>query len=95
MVASGEVHQSESPVKQKSKSKQVKDGKEHLTDNEGVACERKRDIEEGLKLEHLPDDLYVLHFDLSLFFICSCLYLQYLGSSPPIATNAASTFTSV
>ncbi|OWZ66542.1 hypothetical protein AYX15_02169 [Cryptococcus neoformans] len=57
MVASGEVHQSESPVKQKSKSKQVKDGKEHLTDNEGVACERKRDIEEGLKLEHLPDDL--------------------------------------
>lgn len=63
MVANGEADPGKSPVKRKAKSKQVKDCKEYFTDNEGVTCERKRDIEGGLKFEHLPDDLYVLRFD--------------------------------
>lgn len=62
MVANGEIDSEESPVKRKSKSKQVEGGKECFADNEDAAYERKRDIEEGLKFEHLPDDLYVLPF---------------------------------
>ncbi|XAO27662.1 hypothetical protein I312_106522 [Cryptococcus bacillisporus CA1280] len=57
MVAKGEIDSRESPVKRKGKSKQVEGDKECFADSEDAAYGRKRDIEEGLKFEHLPDDL--------------------------------------
>lgn len=62
MIANGEIDSRESPVKRKGKSKQVEGDKECFADSEDAAYERKRDVEEGLKFEHLPDDLYVLLF---------------------------------
>lgn len=62
MVANGKIDSRESPVKRKGKSKHVEGEKERFADSEDAAYERKQDIEEGLKFERLPDDLYVLLF---------------------------------